>query len=203
MKREFLNKFELSEDQVNAIMAEHGKTVNAEKAKVTEFQTQAETLEQQLKDRDKDLKDLQKNAGDNEELKKQFEELQGKYKEDTKHLNEALATTKKTAAIDLALTGFKVDDKEYKPKNADIIKQQLKLDSIELADDGSIKGLEEQLKSLATGEGTSFLFDTAEAEKQPQTPTFTFNGNPTPQQGKTGESVVDSVAARLADIYSK
>ena len=72
MKREFLNKFELSEEQVNAIMAEHGKTVNAEKAKVTEFQTQAETLEQQLKDRDKDLKELQKNAGDNEELKKQF-----------------------------------------------------------------------------------------------------------------------------------
>lgn len=203
MKREFLNKFELSEEQVNAIMAEHGKTVNAEKAKVTEFQTQAETLEQQLKDRDKDLKELQKNAGDNEELKKQFEELQGKYKEDTKNLNEALAASKKTAAIDLALTGFKVDDKEYKPKNADIIKQQLKLDSIELADDGSIKGLDEQLKSLATGEGTSFLFDTAEAEKQPPTPTFTFNGNPTPQQSKPGESVVDSVAARLANIYSK
>lgn len=202
MKREFLSKFELSEEQVNAIMAEHGKTVNAEKAKVTEFQTQAETLGQQLKDRDKDLKELQKNAGDNEELKKQFEELQGKYKEDTKNLNEALSTSKKTAAIDLALTGFKVDDKEYKPKNAGIIKQQLNIDTIQLTENG-IVGLDEQLKNLATSEGTAFLFESGEAEKKTQTPKFTFNGNPSPQQGTTGENVVENVAARFANIYSK
>lgn len=199
MKREFLSKFDLSDEQINAIMAEHGKTVNAEKAKVAEFETTAETLTQQLKDRDKDLKELQKKAGDNEELKKQFESLQGKYKEDTKNLNEALATTKKAAAIDLALTGFKVNDKEYKPKNADIIKGQLNLDTIQLGESGVI-GLDEQLKGLIEGEKTAFLFDVKEeAAAAPQgTPQFQFNGNPSPNGVPKGElSLADRIAANL------
>lgn len=195
MKREFLKGLGLDDEAIEKVMAEHGKSVNAEKVKVQDLTTQAEALQQQLADRDKDLKTLKKDAGDNEELKNKYAELESKYNEDTKNLQAAIAQTKKAAAIDLALTTFKVGDNEYKPKNSNIVKNLLNADALEIDESGALKGLDDQLKGLVENEETAFLFDTKAAEQQPATPRFIVGGNPSPQTQP--QTIADKIAANI------
>lgn len=65
-----------------------------------------------------------------------------------------IESLKKEHAVEAAITGAK-------GKNAKAIKALLNLDNAELADDGSIKGLSEQLEALVKAEDSKFLFDTA------------------------------------------
>jgi len=195
MKREFLKGLGLDDEAIEKVMAEHGKSVNAEKAKVQDLTTQAEALQQQLTDRDKDLKQLQKEAGDNEELKQKYADLETKYKDDTKQLQTAIAQTKKAAAIDMALTAFKVGENEYKPKNMNIVKNLLDAEALELDDNGALKGLDDQLKGLVENEETAFLFDTKAEQKQPATPRIIVGGNPSPQTQP--QTIADKIAANI------
>lgn len=61
------------------------------------------------------------------------------------------------AVVEKALT-------RARAKNADVVKALLKLDDVELGEDGAARGIEEQIEALAAGEETRFLF---EEEKLP------------------------------------
>ncbi|MFC6261963.1 phage scaffolding protein [Levilactobacillus fujinensis] len=150
MKREFLKGLDLSDEQVDAIMAEHGKDVETSKSQFTELQTENESLHTQIADRDKDIKSLKKDSGDNEDLSKQLTDLQDKYKSDTESLTAQLSQTKLNGALTAALTGAKV-------RNPKAVEGLLDMDKVKFTDEGKLEGLDDQLSALKESDG--YLFD--------------------------------------------
>ena len=150
MKRKFLEDMGvLSAEQIDSIMTENGNDINAAKGELTTITTERDNLKNQVKDRDTQIENLKKTAGDNAELTKQIEQLQAENK-----------ATKINAAVEAALM-------QAKAKNVVAVKALLKdLDKAELADDGTIKGLDEQIKTLKGADDTKFLFDT-QTQKKP------------------------------------
>lgn len=68
MKREFLKKMELTDEQIDAIMAENGKDVNGLKEQVYSLTTEKDSLQSQLTERDTQLQDLKGKVKDSDEL---------------------------------------------------------------------------------------------------------------------------------------
>jgi len=152
MKRKFLEDMGvLSAEQIDSIMKENGNDINAAKADVTSITTERDNLKEQLKDRDTQIENLKKTAGDNAELTKQIEQLQAENK-----------AAKVDAAVQLALTVAKA-------KNVKAVRALLEgLDKAEFADDGSIKGLSDQIKKLQTAEDSKFLFEEPAKQATPK-----------------------------------
>lgn len=169
MKREFLTELGLNDEQVNAVMAEHGKAVNSFKEKAEgagELQSQIDDLNQQIKDRDKQLKDLGKKAEGNEELQQQIKDLQ-KQNDDTKQeWEQRLTAQRKESKLELAL-------KDAKAKNTKAVKANLDLESIKL-DGDKLFGLDDQLKALKESDG--YLFENDQPSVRGRKP----NPNPEP-----------------------
>jgi chromosome segregation ATPase len=149
LKREFLESLGLEKEAIDKIMAEHGKTVESQKTKVTDLTTSLDDAKKQLEQRDKDLKELKKQAEGNEELQKKFTDLETQYKTDKEAYETKIKDTQLSSALKLALAG-KVHD-------ADLVGSLIDKTKIELGEDGNVtKGLDEQIKALQTSK--SFLF---------------------------------------------
>lgn len=164
MKKEDLMKIEGMTEELAVKVAE----ASAEELKdfipksrfdeVNEAKKNAEAL---VKDRDKQLEDVKKSTGDNEELKKQIEQLQ----EDNKVAKQKYESDIKKMQIDNAVQSAL---KDAGAKNTTALMALLKdLDKAEISDDGTVKGLAEQIKALQ--ESDSYLFET-KAEPQPPKP---------------------------------
>lgn len=151
MKRKFLEDMGvLSAEQIDQIMKENGDDINAAKGELTAVTTERDNLKNQIKDRDTQIENLKKTAGDNEALTKQIEQLQAENK-----------AARVDAAVQLALTVAKA-------KNVKAVRALLEgLDKAEFADDGTIKGLSDQIKKLQNAEDSKFLF---EEQQKPATP---------------------------------
>ena len=106
------------------------------------------------KDRDdvvKQLGALQKETGDVQSLKDKIQELQDNAKESEKAHVAEIQTLKINNAVDTALMGAKA-------LNVKAVKALLNLEGAELAEDGTVKGLADQIKNLQTAEDSKFLF---------------------------------------------
>ena len=68
MKREELKEHGLSEEQINFVMAQNGKDVNALNDKINGLTSERDGLQKQIDDRDEQLTTLKKSAKDNVEL---------------------------------------------------------------------------------------------------------------------------------------
>jgi len=152
MKRKFLEDMGvLSAEQIDQIMKENGDDINAAKGELTAVTTERDNLKNQVKDRDTQIENLKKTAGDNEALTKQIEQLQAENK-----------AAKVDAAVQLALTVAKA-------KNVKAVRALLEgLDKAEFADDGSIKGLADQIKKLQTADDSKFLFEEQKKQTTPK-----------------------------------
>ncbi|MFJ8099391.1 phage scaffolding protein [Lysinibacillus sp. NPDC096212] len=149
MKREFLEGLGLEKEAIDKIMAEHGKTVESHKTKLTNLQSSVDDLTGQLTQRDKDLKTLKNQAEGSEGLQTQLTDLQTKYDTDKKAYETKIKDTQLSGALKLALNG-KVHD-------VNLVAGLIDKNTIELGEDGNItKGLDEQIKTLQ--ESKSFLF---------------------------------------------
>lgn len=146
MKRSFLEELGLEKDVIDKIMDENGKDVEKAKGSLTDVQQERDELKKQISDRDEQLETLKKAKGNSEELQKQIEQLQA----DNKQI-------KIDTAAERALAGAKA-------KNITAAKALLKLDGAELADDGTIKGLAEQIDAVK--KDNDYLF---EADKPTKT----------------------------------
>ena len=121
---------------------------------VNEAKKNAEAL---VKERDKQLEDVKKSTGDNEELKNQITQLQA----DNKAAKEKYEADIKKMQIDNAVQSAL---KDADAKNVTAVMALLKdLDKAELAEDGTVKGLKEQIEALQKSE--SYLFN---AKNEPQ-----------------------------------
>lgn len=149
MKRDFLKDFDLTKEQIDAIMDEHGKGIENAKSELKDLETQIETLKTQLKERDTQINDLKKSNASNEDLKKQIEEMQEQNKtKDAEHKAE-LNRLKIDSAIELALKDA---------KNVKAVKSLLTdVDKFEFAEDGTVKGLKEQIEALKKSD--AYLFN--------------------------------------------
>lgn len=166
MKRKELEDLGLTKEQADAVMKingadiENAKSVSA--AEITNLQTEIEGLNGQVKERDKQLEDLKKSAGDNEELQKQIEQLQTDNATAKANHESEMNQLKVEYAVEKALTGANA-------KNIKAVKALLDLDDAKLDKDGNVKGLQDQIDKLVSGEDTKFLFNEVQQSQQQQT----------------------------------
>lgn len=156
MKREFLRELGLSEEQIEKVMSEHGKTVTDTTAKLAAAEESKKALEAQLVERDKDIKDLKKGAEDNAELAQKYADLETKYKGAKAEYEQQIKDTNLNHAVDMALTG-KVHD-------AGIVRGLLDRTKLTLDEQGQLGGLDEQLKGLSESK-PSCSFQTKQQEQ--------------------------------------
>ena len=126
------------------------------KARFDEVNNAKNTAEALVKERDGQLETLKNSTGDVESLKQQIADLQ----KDNKEKDEAHAAEIKQLKIDTAVETALGD---AKAKNKTAVKALLKdLDKAELADDGTIKGLAEQIAALQKSD--EYLFEAKESK---------------------------------------
>ena len=153
MTKEKLMEWGLTEEQANKVMEGlNGSFVT--KARFNEVNTELSAAKKTIGERDAQLETLKKASGDTQALQDQITQLQAdNKKKDEDHANE-LKALKIGNAVELALTGAKA-------KNNTAVKALLAgfIDKAELAEDGTVKGLDDEIKKLVEGKDTAFLFD--------------------------------------------
>lgn len=127
---------------------------------VNEAKKNAEAL---VKERDEQLETLKASAGDSEALKQQIADLQKANKEAADKYAEDLKQMQIDNAVDKAITAAN-------GKNAKAIRALLNLEKAELSDDGTVKGLAEQLEALTKAEDSSMLFGSGVPERKGMVP---------------------------------
>ena len=142
MKRKFLEDMGLTKEQVDSILDENSQDIGKAKGDLDTANQEITSLREQIVDRDSQLETLKNSTGDVEALREQIATLQADNKaKDETHAAE-IKQLKIDSAVLTALTGAKT-------KNNTAVKALLKdLDKAEFAEDGTIKGLAEQIEVL-------------------------------------------------------
>ena len=159
MTKEKLMEWGLTEEQANKVMEGlNGSFVT--KARFNEVNTELTKAKATITERDGQLEALKKSGADATALQEQITQLQAdNKKKDADHAAE-LKALKISNAVELALTGAKA-------KNTTAVKAPLAdfIAKAELAEDGTVKGLDDEVKKLVEGKDTAFLFDKATEKK--------------------------------------
>jgi predicted nuclease with TOPRIM domain len=123
------------------------------KSRFDEVNEENKTLKGTIGERDKQLEELKKVGGDNAALKEKIESLQAENKSLSEQHAKELRDLKVDNAITTALTAAGA-------KNIKAVRALLSIDDkTELSEDGTIKGLADQIKALAKSDG--YLFEGA------------------------------------------
>lgn len=189
MTKETLMQMGLTEEQANKVMEGlNGSFVT--KARFNEVNTELQTAKATIKERDGQLEALNKSTGNMDELKNQIAQLQAdNKKKDEDHAAE-LKALKINAAVDKALQeAHAINPATVKPLLAAF------LEKANLADDGTIYGLSDEIGKLTKTEGTSFLF---KADTKPTTPTVA-GASPAGTVTTSPDPKVGGYETRLAD----
>lgn len=160
MKKEELMKLGLDEETAAKVAAASADELKGfvPKARFDEVNGEKKKAETDLADRDKQLETLRTSTGDVEALKTQIATLQA----DNKAKDDAHKAEIRQLRIDNAVAAALTD---AKARNVKAVKALLNLDNAELADDGTVKGLSDQIKLLMASEDSKFLFDTQGVKK--------------------------------------
>ena len=155
MKKDDLIKLGLDEATAIKIEAASNEELKGfiPKTRFDEVNTEKNTLQAALKERDTQLETLKNSTGDIDGLKKQITDLQTANRESEKAHAAEIKTLKINAAVDAALSTAKA-------KNMKAVKALLDLEKTELSDEGTVKGLDDQIKKLLGADDSKFLFDT-------------------------------------------
>ncbi len=153
--KEILTKAGLAEDGlkdvIESIFAEHGKDIEAEKAKTTAKENELNAATQQIKDLNATIDSF--GGQTPTELKTQLGNLQKKYDEDIAAEQKKYSDLVKTQSLREALTGAGVTDPDY------IIYKQGGLDKFAFAD-GRPVGIDETLKPYRETSPSLFKVET-------------------------------------------
>lgn len=146
MTKEQLLEMGLSEEQADKVLAAHKEELKGfiPKTRFDEVNDAKKDLEKQLEDRDKQLKDLQEKVKGNEELEKTIKDLQETNKKAVADYEAKIKNITLDNAIRLAL-------KEHKAKYEDLLLGKFDREKLKIKDDGTIEGLDEQIKALKEG----------------------------------------------------
>lgn len=97
-------------------------------------------LESDIKTRDKQLEELKKETGNAEELKEQIKKLQEENKQAQKKYDEDMKELRVTSAIKAAIAG--------KAQDEDIVAGLIDREKLVIGNDGTMAGLDSQIKAL-------------------------------------------------------
>lgn len=189
MTKETLMQMGLTEEQANKVMEGlNGSFVP--KTRFNEVNTELQTAKATIKERDGQLETLRKATGDTKALQDQITQLQAdNRKKDEDHAAE-LKALKINAAVGKALQdAHAINPATVKPLLAAF------LEKANLADDGTIYGLADEIGKLSKAEGTSFLFKPVTTTTTPTvagaSPAGSVTTNPDPK--------ISGYETRLAD----
>lgn len=150
MKKDELKNLGLTDDQVEKVLAGYKDFIPKSRFdEVNEAKKNAEAL---IVERDKQIEELKKSAGASDDLKKQIEKLQADNKAAVEAKDAEIKQIKINNAVNTALISAGA-------KNVKAALALLNLDKAELADDGTVKGLKEQIDALKTADDSKFLFN--------------------------------------------
>lgn len=183
MERKFLEGLGLEKDVIDKVMAENGKDINAEKAKTTAVNEELTKAKEESKTAQETIKDLKKNNANNEALQAKVTEYETKTKNLEAEYKEKIKNMTLDGAISKALTGANA-------KHSDLLSSKIDRTKLQINDDGSVTGLNEQVEGLKTN--YKDLFETVLKGKEPDN-----KGNPTPEPG----TEINSLGSALADYY--
>lgn len=159
MTKEKLLEWGLTEEQAAKVMEGlNGSFVT--KARFNEVNTELTAAKNTIKERDTQLETLKKASGDTKALQDQITQLQAdNKKKDDDHAAE-LKKLKISNAVELALSSARA-------KNNIAVKALLAdfIGKAELAEDGTVKGLDAEVKKLVEGKETAFLFEKSTGTK--------------------------------------
>lgn len=162
--KEFLDSLKLEEGAAKKAKASLDKLLSGYvlKTELDAAKTAKTTLEKQLGERNAELEELKKTSGDKAAFEAKYKELKNKYDTDKKQYEDTMKAMKINNAIKLKLISTAQD--------VDIVAGLIDKNKI-LVSDGSIAGLDEQIKTLKASK--PFLFkDTT----QPLNPQYKPNG---------------------------
>jgi len=128
------------------------------KVRFDEVNNDKKQLELDVRERDTQLETLKNSTGDVETLKQQIVALQA----DNKVKDEAHALEVKQLKLDAAVSAALTSSKA---KNEKAVKALLNLENAEIGEDGTVKGLTDQIKKLQGAEDSKFLFETESKPK--------------------------------------
>lgn len=155
MTKEKLIELGLTEEQAKAVMGElDGNYIP--KSRFNDINDELKTAKKTISERDNQLETLKKSNGDIETLREQIATLQ----KDNKTKDETHAAEIKKIRIDNAIEKALTDSKA---RNTKAVKALLDLTNAEIDDDGTIKGLSEQIKKLTEADDSKFLFETEQS----------------------------------------
>lgn len=132
------------------------------KSKFDEVTAAKTAAESQVAERDKQLTALKEQAKGNETLQAKIEELQAANTKQKADYEGQIYQMKVDSALKASLTAAHA-------KNAAAVKAMLGMEKYELADDGTIKGLDDALAKVKKENSWAF-------EEESKKPTFTFSG---------------------------
>ena len=164
MNKEELIKLGISETVANQIMESlNGSFVP--KSRFNEINTELAAARSTIKERDTQLETLRKSTGDIDALKKQIADLQSENDKQKKTHDAEMKSLRVGNAVELALksagaknnTAARALMAEFLAK-AELADAQARYDT-EVSDDGSVKGLDAEIKRLVDGADTGFLFE--------------------------------------------
>lgn len=145
--KELLKKAGIEEPKVDGVIGDISKELPKyfiPKDKFNEINEAKKQLEADIKERDEQLKGLGDKVKGNEELEKQIEELQ----ETNKKAKEEYETKIKNVTLDNAI---RLALKDNRAKYDDLLMSKFDREKLTVKDDGTIEGLEDQIKSLKEG----------------------------------------------------
>lgn len=186
MKREELKEHGLSEEQINFVMAQNSKDVNALNEQINSLTSERDGLQGQIDERDKQLNTLKKSAKDNNELQSQIKQLQEENKTAKQNYQDQLAKQTKSFKIEGAL-------RDAKAKNIKTVLPLIDTEKVSVNDDGSLNGLSEQLDAVK--KDNSFLFE-ADQPKPNVTLSNKFSNS---DNNNSGDGLVDRIAQRMQE----
>lgn len=191
MKKEELIAKGLTEEQAKAVIDLYTEEMKGfiPKSRFDEVNTAKSDLEKQVADRDKQLKTLKDEAKDSEALQEKITELEDANKATKKAYEDKIRDMKLTSAIKDQLSDCKYPD---------LVADKFDRAKLILAEDGSVSGLAEQLKTVK--ETYKELFTSPVSGKSPAN-----NGKTTPSGGTDEgrrtelEKIISDPKTRLAD----
>ena len=113
MNREFLKNAGVPEDQIDKIMAEHGKDIQAEKDKTAKAQSDLAERDKTIETYKTQVEQLEKKAGDNSDIQAELDKLKKQIADEKKAAEEKAADETLTNTIKAALPQDKKFVNEY------------------------------------------------------------------------------------------
>lgn len=139
MKRKFLEDLGLTKEQIDSIMAENGKDIETEKEKATATVAELEDIKNQLKEANLTITELKKSNKDNEALQATIKT----HEETIKTIKTEYQEKVRNMSIQNAIQS-KLTDTKY----ADLLESKFDKDKLIVNEDGTVTGIDEQLKAI-------------------------------------------------------